>query len=334
MAQIPLKSIKFPGLPDTYTVDPGLSEEAKAALLNCIRHIALWDDGNGQQYYDALYDALYNGEVIPTIEYPDLKTGTILVNKYFDASGNITDGDMNYVNEKYFEIDTGETYIWVRGFNSRVIIESSHYTGQTHTYRVCYYDADKNFIERQISDYSDELGYVEQRYFSILPPSNAKYFRVSWGKFPVGNIYRSIPTDLYAVIIVLANLDDSTISNIAELASKFYVTRNNEDITQEVIYGRPDISYQQSSSPKALYHLWDYNVFNINGGGSPEDAEGQNPDTRTRIQSQVSFLMKAGDVIHFNGVKAAVRAEKIVDGTIQHTTAWITDNSDFVIGGE
>ena len=36
----------------------GLSDEAKAALLDCFKHVA-WIDGNGQNYYNALYDALY-----------------------------------------------------------------------------------------------------------------------------------------------------------------------------------------------------------------------------------------------------------------------------------
>lgn len=35
----------------------GMSSDAIAALLNCFSHVA-WTDGNGQQYYDALYDAL------------------------------------------------------------------------------------------------------------------------------------------------------------------------------------------------------------------------------------------------------------------------------------
>ena len=58
MAQIPLKSIKFPRLPDTYTIDPGLSEEAKAALLNCFRNVA-WTNEQGQNYFNALESALY-----------------------------------------------------------------------------------------------------------------------------------------------------------------------------------------------------------------------------------------------------------------------------------
>lgn len=37
----------------------GLSEEAKVALLACFEHVA-WIDDHGQDYYDALYSALYN----------------------------------------------------------------------------------------------------------------------------------------------------------------------------------------------------------------------------------------------------------------------------------
>lgn len=64
MANKPLKSIKFPGLPDTYTIE-GLSSNAKAALLNCFAHVA-WIDEHGQDYYDALESALYTDT--PTIK--------------------------------------------------------------------------------------------------------------------------------------------------------------------------------------------------------------------------------------------------------------------------
>lgn len=43
-------------------IEPGLSDEAKQALLNCFAHVA-WVDEHGQDYYDALYEALY--EPIP-----------------------------------------------------------------------------------------------------------------------------------------------------------------------------------------------------------------------------------------------------------------------------
>lgn len=58
MAIKPLKSIKFPGLPDTYTINAaGLSSSAKAALLACFRNVA-WKNGSGEEYYNALVLAL------------------------------------------------------------------------------------------------------------------------------------------------------------------------------------------------------------------------------------------------------------------------------------
>ena len=38
---------------------PGLSDEAKTALLACFRHVAIWDDAHGQDYVDDLEAALY-----------------------------------------------------------------------------------------------------------------------------------------------------------------------------------------------------------------------------------------------------------------------------------
>lgn len=47
-------------------IDP-LSEDAKAALLNCFRHVG-WIDEHGQTYYDTLYDALYPDTGLVRIE--------------------------------------------------------------------------------------------------------------------------------------------------------------------------------------------------------------------------------------------------------------------------
>lgn len=84
MANKPLKSIKFPGLPDTYTIE-GLSSNAKAALLNCFAHVA-WIDGHGQDYYDALESALYGSE--PQWDYEwDASSGvlpTYMTADYYD----------------------------------------------------------------------------------------------------------------------------------------------------------------------------------------------------------------------------------------------------------
>lgn len=44
----------------------GLTFEAKQALMNCFAHVA-WIDANGQTYYDALYNALFNTTTLESI---------------------------------------------------------------------------------------------------------------------------------------------------------------------------------------------------------------------------------------------------------------------------
>lgn len=46
----------------------GLTDSIKTALLNCFQHVA-WIDENGQTYYDALYDALYEVTAIALNTY-------------------------------------------------------------------------------------------------------------------------------------------------------------------------------------------------------------------------------------------------------------------------
>lgn len=58
MANKPLKSIKFPGLPDIYTIESGLSDAQKESILACFQRVA-WTTEEGQQLYQALYDSFY-----------------------------------------------------------------------------------------------------------------------------------------------------------------------------------------------------------------------------------------------------------------------------------
>ena len=98
MAIKPLKSIKFPGLPDTYTIE-GLSGNAKAALLNCFAHVA-WVDGHGQDYYDALYEALYQ-EPTPYWDYEWSATSGIAPTMMQAYTYNFTD----YASENAMFVD-------------------------------------------------------------------------------------------------------------------------------------------------------------------------------------------------------------------------------------
>lgn len=54
----------------------GLSEDAKVALLNCFAHVA-WIDEHGQDYYDALEDALYP------------ETGLVRIEAVFNQGANL-----------------------------------------------------------------------------------------------------------------------------------------------------------------------------------------------------------------------------------------------------
>ena len=47
---------------DLENLEPGLSDDAKVALLNCFAHVK-WSDGHGQNYYDALEAALYEQSI-------------------------------------------------------------------------------------------------------------------------------------------------------------------------------------------------------------------------------------------------------------------------------
>lgn len=75
MANKPLKSIKFPNLPDTYTID-GFTEEIKQALLQLASKVAYIDD-DGQTYYNDLYDALYPSKTLESISAVYTQSGTV-----------------------------------------------------------------------------------------------------------------------------------------------------------------------------------------------------------------------------------------------------------------
>lgn len=54
----------------------GLTDEAKQALLNCFAHVA-WIDEDGQDYYDALEDALYPPATLTSISAVYTQSGTV-----------------------------------------------------------------------------------------------------------------------------------------------------------------------------------------------------------------------------------------------------------------
>lgn len=77
----------------------GLTDDIKDTLLDCFAHVA-WVDGDGQQYYDALEEALYppatlssisavytqSGTVYPTTSLDDLEEDLVVTATYSDSS--------------------------------------------------------------------------------------------------------------------------------------------------------------------------------------------------------------------------------------------------------
>lgn len=140
MANIPLKTITFPGLDDKYTIPQvdnaltvdggiadakkvgdelsdikadlgdlsqlettdksnlvaaineaaqsdgsGLTDDVKQALYDCISHIGAWTDDHGQDYVDALHDALYPPAELVSISAVYTQIGTVFTNATLDS---------------------------------------------------------------------------------------------------------------------------------------------------------------------------------------------------------------------------------------------------------
>ena len=69
----------------------GLSENVKSAFLDCFAHVA-WVDEHWQDYYDALYAALYGGSPTPSFDYGVYEPDTIVNGKYIDENGDVQTG--------------------------------------------------------------------------------------------------------------------------------------------------------------------------------------------------------------------------------------------------
>ena len=81
-------------------IEPGLSNTAKVALLNCFQHV-VWVDAQGQTYYDALEDALY-ADSYPKIT-AQFNSGLNVI--YTDDT---LDSLKQYLTVTYYETEEGE----------------------------------------------------------------------------------------------------------------------------------------------------------------------------------------------------------------------------------
>lgn len=79
---------------DLEELEPGLSDEAKTALLNCFAHVA-WVDEHGQDYYDTLESALYPSDYPKIIAVFNSGQNTIYTDDTLDSL-------RQYLTVKYF----------------------------------------------------------------------------------------------------------------------------------------------------------------------------------------------------------------------------------------
>ena len=126
---------------DFEQLEPGLSDDAKAAILACFQHVA-WVDEHGQDYYDALESALYEDQ------YPKITA-------VFNPGANViyTDDTLDslkqYLTVKYFETEE----------SAGTVIASANYslsgtlTEGTSTVFVSYSGLTTSFIVNGVVDF-------------------------------------------------------------------------------------------------------------------------------------------------------------------------------------
>lgn len=84
------------------TAGEGLTEAAKIALLNCLAHVA-WIDEHGQDYYDALYNALYEPQPEPDVPGQYIQYDWIRLKQYSEAPNVYDEGSANTVNVAIYD---------------------------------------------------------------------------------------------------------------------------------------------------------------------------------------------------------------------------------------
>ena len=76
-------------------IEPGLSSDAKVALLACFENVA-WGDGDGRYYIDTLRDALYiDSPYIGTLTFPIVKESSPII------GSNVYDAEQDKINRVY-----------------------------------------------------------------------------------------------------------------------------------------------------------------------------------------------------------------------------------------
>ena len=203
---------------DLAQIVPGLSAEAKAALLACFDHVA-WIDEHGQDYYDALYDALYEESPTPTpsFNYGVYEPDAVVNGKYIDENGDVQTGttDTSFYIEDYIPVIRSNYWIGMNPSSLRVTntYPQDPILVNESDWRVSEYDASKRFIKQTHFDSSNHLCASTLYEFD----TNTKYIRLVWNdsnsstntkEFDIEN-----PAEITVLPVEAGNIDATTGAN-------------------------------------------------------------------------------------------------------------------------
>ena len=267
-------------------------------------------------------EALYNEA---PVVIPDISIGSWERGYQWTSDGGESTTNYNQINRTYYSVSPETEYMWVQGFSS-YNQSGDTMAGVMNRYKVCVYDADKNFIGfiSNDTDYNTDIAYIEPRFFKFTTPSDAAFIRISCQRWPVGFFARRMPDDVYCVFYVVRNSNDSNIAVTSDVENVLTVSRNGIDIT----------AYAKTGAMNTVMDTEAYQFargeFAINSGGNAEG--GPATRTNTRLLLVKNLLLQEGDVITVNGLNVAIWAQKLTGGTIQHTSSWLTTGDTFTIG--
>ncbi len=148
----------------------GLSFAAKNALMNLLSHVA-YTDANGQQYYDALYGALFNGVELASISAVYTQSGTVdtqdsldslkadlVVTAHYSDSTTATVAANDYTLSGTLTVGTSTITVSYGGKTTTfsVTVEKSHllYSLENRTFNNEYIDTGVALLSEEDRDWS------------------------------------------------------------------------------------------------------------------------------------------------------------------------------------
>ena len=130
----------------------GLTDEAKQALLNCFAHVA-WIDEDGQDYYDALEDALYPPANLVSISCVYTQSGTVYDTDSLDSLKSDLVVTAHYDNST---TQTVTTYTLSGSLTVGTSTVTVSYGGKTTTFNVTVTEAPTDTTVQLDTDHMDK----------------------------------------------------------------------------------------------------------------------------------------------------------------------------------